>query len=526
MEDIIIKNGRIVDGTGKTAYMGGVAITNGKLTAVGDVSHLTAKKTIDAKKKVISPGLIDAHCHSDISFLLDDRSESRIYQGVTSEVCGQCGDSYYPCMPERIANISTKLYLKCDEEWADVSFDGFLRHAAREKKRMATNLCQLVGHSTLRAGVMDYEDRAPTAKELERMQRFLDADLSRGAWGLSLGLEYTPGCFAHADEFNALAEVVKTHDGLVTAHMRSEGDYLREAIAEIISIGKAAGVRVHISHLKIDRPVNWGKAAEFWRMIEEARASGVAISADMYPYNASCTGITNRCPKWAIEGGVESAAKFLKGPRREEILEHLRGRFPDREWAKRCLITTTYGLFPEADGKSLLEIAEMLNLPYAEAAAELIERSNGNALCIFFTMDEQDVDYFLRQDIGICSDGYGLPLDPALLGSERPHPRSYGSLTRFLRLARETGICTLEEAVRRVTSKAADMIKLPDRGRLIPGLAADVTVFDPDTVSDTATYLNPFQKPVGVDTVIVNGEIALENGVQTAARAGKFLMHE
>lgn len=524
MQDIIVYNGMISDGTGSDLYPGGVAVKDGMITYVGDVSLLTAEKMIDARGHVIAPGFIDAHCHSDVSFIADDRSQSRIYQGITTEVCGQCGDSYFPCLAENISNISTKNELTNDEEWADVSFNGFLSHVKRSGKAMSTNLCQLTGHGALRAGVMGYDDRAPSGQELSLMCELLDRSLCDGSWGLSLGLEYTPGCFADIHELCALAKVVKKHGGIVTAHMRDEGQVIFDAVREIIEIGRKTGVKVHISHLKIDRPVNWGNADKVWKLITDAKERGVNISADVYPYDASCTGITNRCPKWSIEGGVESAAAFLKSTRRQEIIDHLAGRFPDEDWAKRCLISSTNGRLSGVEGKTLYDVASRWGVSYAEAAARLIIETDGHTDCIFFTMDEKDLDFFLKQDVGIGSDGKGHPFDPSLLGNEKPHPRYYGAFVRFLRLARENSICTTAEAVRRITSKAADMLGLTDRGRLIEGLAADITVFDPDTVSDTSTYLDPFQKPVGIDHVIVNGKLALYCGEQTNERSGKYIL--
>ena len=524
MEDIIINGGLIADGSGTEPYPGGVAVRDGRITRVGDVSDLRARETLDAAGLVVAPGFIDAHCHSDVSFIMDVRCQSRIFQGVTTEVCGQCGDSYFPCLPEKRELISSRAELPHEEEWAAESFESFRSHVLRRGLKMSTNLCQLVGHGALRAGVMGRADRAPDKRELDAMCRLLERDLAAGAWGLSLGLEYSPGCFSDTAELAALARVVQRRGGIVTVHMRDEGQAIFDAVNEVIEIGRRSGARMHISHMKIDRPVNWGRAREVWDLIEDARREGIRLTADVYPYTASCTGITNRCPKWAIEGGVESAASFLRTERRGEILSHLAGRFPDAEWARRCLISNTYARFPEAEGKTLLEISEMLHLPYAEAAAELIERTGGLADCIFFSMDERDLDLFIRRDVCIGSDGKGYPLDPASVGSEKPHPRYYGAIVRFLRLAREQELCSVGEAVRRVTAAAADMLGLSDRGRLAPGLAADITVFDPAAVSDRATYLDPFQRPDGIVHVIVNGLPALRSGVETRACAGGYIL--
>lgn len=524
MQDIIIKNGLVADGSGAEPYPGGVAVKDGLITRVGDISCLCARETLDAAGLVIAPGFIDAHCHSDVSFIMDERCQSRILQGITTEICGQCGDSYFPCLPENRRYISSRAELPHEEEWAAEGFDAFRSHVRLRNVKMSTNLCQLVGHGALRSGVMGKADRAPDKSEFETMCRLLERELSAGAWGLSLGLEYSPGCFSETGELIALARVVQHCGGIVTVHMRDEGRDIFGAVEEVIEIGRRSGARMHISHLKIDRPVNWGRAREVWELIENARGEGIRLTADVYPYTASCTGITNRCPKWAIEGGVESAARFLRTERRGEILEHLAGRFPDSEWARRCLISNTYARFPEAEGKTLLEVSEMLRLSYAEAAAELIERTDGLADCIFFSMDERDLDFFIRRDVCIGSDGKGYPLEPALVGSEKPHPRYYGAIVRFLRLARERRLCTVGEAVRRVTSSAAVMLGLAGRGSLVPGFAADITVFDPGSVADRATYLDPFQRPDGIVHVVVNGRAALRGGVETCVSAGEYIL--
>ena len=527
MEDIIIRNGLIMDGTGEPAYKGGIAIKDGLITAVGNVEGLEAKEAIDAKGHVISPGFIDAHCHSDTTFLRDNRCEAKIYQGVTTEICGMCGDSPFPSLPGHKQNIDTRKDWPQFPDASAYSFQEFMDNVHRDGKTMATNLCLFAGHNSIRTAVMDFDGREPTPEEQEKMCELLDRELSTGAWGLSLGLEYTPGCFAKPAEFEAFGKVIKKHDALITVHMRSEGKQEVEAINEVLDIERTTGCRVHISHLKIDYGPKWGTAPDIWQMIEDAEEKeGLIVSADMYPYAASSTTLVTRCPRWAVDGGNGMAAVHLQGERRDEVMAELTNRLHDKFWADRCLITDTGTLWPEIEGKYLTEVADSLGLPYEEAAAEIIIKTEGKTVCTFFSMDEGDTLYFLGKDVCICSDGYGHSFDPAKLFGTHPHPRSYGALVRFLRLNREHHFCSTEEAVRRMTSKAADMIHLKDRGRLIPGLAADVTVFDPDTIEDKATWLIPWQKPIGIDHVIVNGVLALKDGVQTEARTGEFLLHK
>ena len=515
MEDIIIRGGLIADGTGAPLRRADVAVKNGLISAIGDLSALSAAKELDASGLIVAPGFIDAHAHSDTSFLKDDSCASKLYQGVTTEITGQCGSSPFPALPERLSP---------DEPWKCASFADFVQKFEAENHRMATNQAMLVGHGSLRAGVMGYEDRPPSEKELSQMQALLRRDLEAGAWGMSLGLEYSPGFFAGAQELQTLGCVVKEFDGLIPCHMRSEGLHIDEALQELLDVGRASGAHVHVSHIKLDNFRVHGRAPEVWAQIEKARSEGVHVTADLYPFTASCTSLTIRCPKWSQEGGDAAVVRHLQGERRQEVIEGIRVHYFNAERAETCLFNDDAGYWPDIVGKTLRYVAEeyLHTTDYAEAAAEVLIRTHGEAGCIFFVMDERDMLYFLSQDTGIGSDGWALSVDPARI-SYKPHPRSYAATAEFFRLAREHRICTVEEAVRRVTSKAADMIGMTDRGRLLPGLAADITVFDPHTIAPRATYLDPVQPAQGVRHVLVNGEIALENGVQTACRSGRFL---
>lgn len=511
MQDIIIRGGSIIDGTGKAAYSADIAVKDGKITHIGDLSHVKAAKYLDAGGCVVAPGFIDSHAHSDRCFLRSSSCASKLYQGVTTEISGQCGSSPFPS-------------LHPEGEWNCASFDDFVRKFEESDYQMAVNQAMLVGHGSLRAGVIGREDRPATKEELEQMKALLRRDLESGAFGMSLGLEYAPGFFAEKEELQELGKVVREFNGLVPCHMRSEGLKIDEAIEELLSVGRASGVHVHVSHIKIDNFRVHGRAREVWQKLLSARKEGVNVTADIYPFTASSTSLTIRCPKWSQEGGDAAVVRNLLGPRRQEVIEGIRSHYFNAERAETCLISDDNGCWPEIVGKTLRYVAEeyLHTTDYAEAAAEIIVRTKGEAGCIFFVMDEKDMLYFLSQDVGIGSDGYSLPGDPGEL-NYKPHPRSYATMPEFFRLAKEHNICSLEEAVHRVTKKPADLIGLSNRGQLKEGYIADITVFDPENYAPAATYLDPVQLCHGVRHVLVGGGVALEDGVQTAYRGGKYL---
>jgi len=504
MYDLLISGGMVADGTGRPAYAADVAVCGGKIAAIGDLRGAAAKETLDAGGLIVAPGFIDAHAHSDAGFLKDGSGASKLYQGITTEVTGQCGMSPFPSAQFE-------------------SFDALAR-ALDDSRGMAVNQAILCGHGSLRAAAVGLEDRAATAAEIEKMRALLARALESGVWGMSLGLEYSPGFFAGKDELHALAGTAAEYGGVITCHMRNEGTEIFAAIDELTEIGRTSGAHVHISHLKIDNYRMHGHAERVWAHIEAARRSGVNLTADMYPFTASSTGLSIRCPKWSREGGDEAVARCLAGPRRAEVIEGIRTHYFNEERAATCLISDDAGFWPEIVGKTLPQIArEILHTEdYAEAAAEILVRTHGRAGGVFFVMSEADMLYFLGQDIGIGSDGYALPCEPEKVGY-RPHPRSYAAIAEFFRLAREHRICSVEEAVRRVTKKAADMIGMKDRGMLAPGMAADITVFDADAIAPGAAYMNPIVPAKGVRHVVVGGGTALLNGVQTDWRGGSFI---
>lgn len=525
MYDWLIQNSTIVDGSGKPRYQADVALEQGKIAAIApSISAGLARQVLDAAGLVTAPGFIDIHSHSDTYFLLDDRAESRIYQGVTTELAGQCGSTIYPCPADHMERIRQFAGEEV-AEYASASLGAFLEKVARNNKKMGTNLAPLIGHGALRCGVMGYEDRKATPAEMEQMRSLLQRDMESGAWGLSLGLGYTPGLSSDRPELCSLGEIVARYNGLVTSHMRDQGLGTPTSLDEMYEIYRRSGARIHIAHFKASGRKAWGKAPEFAANLHAAQQAGIPVTADVYPYCAASSGITNSFPKWTIQGGTGRAVAMLQDPsQRGVIIEQLEQAFDTPEAGKALYVVTTGGLYPPADGKDIWQLSQELGLSMAETIAKVTVETKASATCISFAMCEEDVDHMLSQpDFAIGSDGISLPLSPSE-NKGKPHPRNYGTFPRFLRLAREKGFCDLETAVHRITGLSASYIGLPDRGLVQPGYVADLTLFDPQTVADRATYEDPFQKPEGICHVFMAGQPALLHGRQTEHRLGQFLL--
>ena len=524
MYDLLLKNGFVIDGSGRTGYKADVAIENGKIAAVEfSIDPGLAAETVDVTGLAVAPGFIDIHSHSDVAFADDDRSEAKLYQGVTSELVGNCGASPFPVLPEKLEIMAGEAWTRKGSRVA-VSLEAFLNEIDRRGEKMGTNLLPLVGHGTLRGGVIGYENRKLSEEEFRRMRQMLAADMKTGAWGLSLGLGYTPGVSADSEELCRIAEEVVPYGGIVTSHMRNQREKTPDSLEEMFAINRHCGAHVHIAHFKASTEICRGKAPEWISILHRAQAEGVNVTADVYPYTAASSDITNSFPKWSLMGGKKRALEALNGAERQRLIRDLEEAFPTMEAAKHLLIVHTCGTHPEADGKTLEEISRLWNKGCVETLMQLTADTKANAECIDFCMAEEDVDYMLSQnDLCIGSDGVCYPFAPEK-NAGIPHPRNFGTFPRFLRLAREKKFCSPEMAVRRITGQSADYIGLKDRGYLRKGYAADVTVFDRDKVTDRATYTDPFRKPEGIVHVIMDGKLALRDGVQTAERLGKVLL--
>jgi dihydroorotase/N-acyl-D-amino-acid deacylase len=498
--DLLIRDGTVVDGTGAAGYRADVAVRDGRIVRVSQTPLPTASAAhvIDAAGKIVAPGFIDLHAHLDPLLRLPD-AVSALRQGVTTALGGPDGGSPWP-------------------------LGVYLDSAAA--LGVGVNVAFLAGHNTIRREVMGMDDRAPTAEELERMRAMVAQAMGEGAFGLSTGLKYLPGAYSKVDEVIALAAVASDSGGIYTSHLREEGLGLIEGVAEAIEIGRQARIPVVLTHHKAVGQQMWGASTRTLAMVDSARAAGIDVMLDLYPYTATYTGIGVLVPAWAMAGGSKEFERRLQNPTlRDSILaETIFNILNDRGGGDlRRVQFAKVGWQKELEGKTLHDWAVARRLPPtlktgADLVIEAVRR--GGASAIYHVLDEGDVERIMRHpQTMIASDG--RLVEP---GEGHPHPRWYGTFPRVLaRYVREQGVLTLEEAVYKMTGMPAARLGLVDRGRIGEGLAADLVIFDPKTVADRATFEEPHQYPVGIETVVVNGTVAVAGEHETGARAGRIL---
>jgi N-acyl-D-amino-acid deacylase len=489
-----------------------VAVAGGRIVAVARRVAEKGAVEIDARGVAVAPGFIDIHSHGDGSLFADPRSESVIRQGVTTIVVGQDGGSRFP---SRRAG---------DEEGGYASFGALA--AAVDALPSSVNVASMIGLGTIRGVVVGADDRPATADEIARMTAMVRDAIAAGACGASSGLEYTPGAFASRAELAALCAPLAAARLPYATHMRNEDDRLLDAIDESIDVARQARCPLQISHLKTQGPRNWGKLDDVFRRIDDARRGGMDITFDRYPYIAYQTGLTNLFPVWSRDGGTAAFLRRLddsstSGRIRAEALakvELIGG------WDNVLISSAGRGADSTAAGKRLGAYAKSRGVEPYDAAVTLLRASNGGTGMVGFAMSEENLERILAHPLGmVCSDGGAFATDgPSRRGS--PHPRGLGTFPRVLgRYVRERKALTLEQAVRKMSAMPAERIRLRDRGRIAPRLAADLVVFDPATVIDKATYEDPFQYPEGIRAVIVNGQIAFRDGERTKSAAGRGL---
>jgi N-acyl-D-amino-acid deacylase len=522
--DLILENGRVVDGTGAPWFRGDVAIRGDRIVAVGDLQGALAKERIDVQGHFIAPGFIDMLGQSPFVLLIDPRAESKIRQGITTELSGE-GKSIAPMTPPLVAeyrDVLTKFQQRID--WRDL--DGYWKRL--RAARPAINLATIVGAAQVRAAVMGFGEAEATPEQLLRMQVEVRKQMRQGAFGLGSALFYPPGRYATTDELVALAQAASGWGGIYATHIRDEEDGVLDALDEAIRIGKRARIPVEIWHLKVTGKRNWGGMAEVVKRINAARADGVDIAANVYPYLAGMNNLTADLPAWAMADGTEAMLERLRNPAQRQLIEvEVTNGWSDADMPER--ITVTSCLLPEAraaEGKTLAQLAKERGVTPAAAVVDLVLADRGNTSVTRFYMDESDLRLAMRQPwTSFGTDAAALAVDGPF-AAEGTHPRAFGSMPRVLgTYVRHEALFPVEEAVRKMTSLPAARLGLGDRGLLRPGMAADVVVFDLATVTDTATYTSPRQYPLGVELVLVNGQVVLRDGIRTDARPGRALLH-
>ena len=522
--DLIIKNGLIVDGTGGKPFSGDVGIRGDKIAAVGNLSGKTAPRVIDADGLTVTPGFIDVHTHTDVHLLVNPKAESKIRQGVTTEISGNCGYSPFPLFGVEGDKIRGHLKDKyqIEADWSDLN--GFFRRL--ERSGMALNYATLVGAGTIRQVVMGEVDRPATDDEMVKMKEELVKALEQGALGLSTGLEYTPGSFFTTEELIDLCRTLAQYGGLYASHIRNEDVRLEEAVAEALKIGKEAGVPVQISHLKACQQRNWLKIDRVLATIERARGEGIDVYADRYPYVAYNTTLAALFPLWAREGGTDS---FLERLKDQSQLPRIRKYVQDKienlgSWDAVLISWVLSEENKKYQGRTVAQITSQTGSDPFEFVRQLLIAEKGEVSMCGFAMSEENTAKVLAFPYTMVgSDGVALaPYGP--LGRGHPHPRNYGTFPRILGYyVREQKVMTLPEAVRKMTSLPAQKFGFKDRGQIAVGKVADLVIFDAGMVSDRATFTNPQQYPVGMDYVIVNGQVVVDQGKHTCRLPGKIL---
>lgn len=533
MFDYAIVNGRIVDGTGKAPFIGSICVQGEKVAAVlegNEIPH--ASKIIDATGLTVAPGFVDLHTHSDTSPYCAPGFESALTQGITFQLAGNCGGSL---VPHRLAEHDARARRMSGQKFANVlkgedynAYDVKTYAEELSSRGLAINFGTLVGHGTLRTFIMQNPtDPVPTQEELQEMAATLDAQLLQGAFGMSVGLTYSPGSSASTEELIELAKVLKKREAVFAIHMRNEGEGVFDALAEMRRVASETGVHIHIAHLKLMFMKQWGRAKELLAEVDRMRQDGLHITCDQYPYCASSTGFTALLPGWVKSGTADVVlSRLLDDDVFERMRPEIREELERRGGASFVTVAFTSGAMPEFDGQTLAYIADALNVTPEDAYRQVLIASKCASSGIYHAMREDDVETIARRtDIAVGSDGFGY--DNCSTGTVgKPHPRSTGAFARFLRLARDKQLMPIEAAIHKVSGLPASFINLKDRGLIKEGAYADLVVFDEKIIRDNATFENPTAAATGVHTVFVNGQIAYNLGVFSSKLHGHFLRSE
>lgn len=530
--NLLITNASIIDGSGAPARPGRVAVSGGRIAAVGPEVDFSPDRTIDAGGMVVAPGFMDTHTHDDLYLFHDPMNVPKLRQGVTTVVIGNCGISTTPFNPDTQKELFNLLGLFSGEMLSretcgEGDFGQFLDNL--EAVRPGMNVIPLVGHTTLRVAAMGSDNRAPNEEEMARMEALTDQAMQQGAFGLSLGLLYPPSAYARTEELVALSRVVAARGGLFTTHMRNESDLVMESLEETLAISRQAGLPAVVSHHKVGGRNNWGRSRDTLNLIDSARRSGLEIHADQYPYTAASTYLAVVLPPELQIGGPEVFCSQLKSKDfRRQVRERIAAE--DKNGWENVVQSIGYEAIviasspnrPETVGRSVADLARELGQDPLDVIFDIIVADQGSTGAIYHSMDDEDLERIMGRDFVM----FGTDGLPAYHPEQKVHPRLCGTFPKILgRYVREKGIISLEEAVRRMTSLPARVFGLPSKGLVKPGYDADLVIFDPETVIDTATFQNPLSPPEGIPYVLVGGGLALEEGRPTDWAAGRVLRH-
>lgn len=521
--DLLIRGGRVTDGRGSPPAPADVAVRGDRVVAIEPGLDPGEAQVLDAEGAVVAPGFIDLHTHGDVVPLMCPEAPARLHDGVTTEIVGNCGESPFPQTEAMLAqrrHSEDRYGVAVD--WQ--TLDDFARR--QDAAGSGINRGSLVGHSNVRIAVLGEADRPPTEAELAAMRRHVAEAMDAGAFGMSTGLIYTPGMYAPPWEIGALAEEVARRGGFYASHIRNESGAVEVSIEEFADVGRRSGVCLQLSHVKVSGRANWPRVGAVVALLERLRGEGLDLACDRYPYVAGCTGLTALLPGWAREGGKEQLLQRLANPADRERMRQAMAanRSLDADWDAVRISSAHSQAHADAEGRSILDLARQAGRDPADVVFEFLAASRGRTSILVFSMREENLETFLRLPyVAVGSDSTARAAEgPTAYG--RPHPRTYGTASRFLgRYVRHRRLMSLPEGVRRLTGLPASRLGLARRGVLRPGAVADITVFDPDTITDRATFDEPRQYSVGVRHVVINGAVALEDGELTGVRAGRFL---
>lgn len=540
MLDMKITGATVVDGTGQKPYRGDIGILGDRIAAMGDLGAVESREVLEASGMVVAPGFIDLHTHSDISMLLDDTADSMLRNGVTTNVCGNCGEGVAPFSAKyrrvMAEYIRAGVIPGCYPQGFDYPWQTFAQyHSYIDAHPILINMASLIPHGPVRMCVKGMEEGAADEAQVAAMQDLVRQGMEAGAFGLSTGLAYSPGDLVGEAELAQVCKPLKDFRGIYATHMRDQGAGIFDSLEETKRIGLAAQIPIHVSHLKLADPRLWGSTQRVFDWFAEANAQGLQATFDVYPYTQGCSGVLRLLPPWSKEGGVERTIARLRDPaQREQILNNCRNGLPGWEnlaenigWDNVCLTSFTREEYLPFEGKTMAQIAQALGQDPWEAYLDIVAAEGGRTGILVASMAREDMEAIVCHPGSILvSDGAAQSLEPGKAYGFR-HPRAYGTQTRVLReFVFKKKCLTLEEAVKKMTAMPADLLGIRDRGRIREKAYADLVVFDPATVADTATFTQVQSPPLGIRAVVVNGTLALRDGRVLCKSAGRLIRKE